>query len=283
MSGPEAGPVLSARNLTHSYSRNARRRRAAARTSAPAPAPAPALDDVTLAVPAGSSTGLVGSSGAGKSTLLRILLALERPTSGTVDLEGPELTARSVAPGSASSLRWYRRLVQYVPQNPAGSLDPRMNIENLLKEPLRRLRIEGDHPAMVRTALERVDLDAAMLRSTPRELSGGQNQRVAIARALVVAPKFLLADEPVSGLDLPLRNSVLSLFRDLVSRDGLGLLFVSHDLAAVASLCPRAVVLSAGKIVEQGATAELFAAPQHPCTRELIESVPRPARTLTTA
>ena len=281
MSGPEAGPVLSARNLTHSYSRNARRPRAAARTSAPAPAPA--LDDVTLAVPAGSSTGLVGSSGAGKSTLLRILLALERPTSGTVDLEGPELTARSVAPGSASSLRWYRRLVQYVPQNPAGSLDPRMNIENLLKEPLRRLRIEGDHPAMVRTALERVDLDAAMLRSTPRELSGGQNQRVAIARALVVAPKFLLADEPVSGLDLPLRNSVLSLFRDLVSRDGLGLLFVSHDLAAVASLCPRAVVLSAGKIVEQGATAELFAAPQHPCTRELIESVPRPARTLTTA
>ena len=282
MSGPEAGPVLSARNLTHSYSRNARRRRAAARTSAPAPAPA--LDDVTLAVPAGSSTGLVGSSGAGKSTLLRILLALERPTSGTVDLEGPELTARSVAPGSASSLRWYRRLVQYVPQNPAGSLDPRMSVENLLKEPLRRLRVEGDHPAMVRTALERVDLDVAMLRSTPRELSGGQNQRVAIARALVVAPKFLLADEPVSGLDLPLRNSVLSLFRDLVSRDGLGLLFVSHDLAAVASLCPRAVVLSAGKIVEQGATAELFAAPQHPCTRELIESVPpRPARTLTTA
>lgn len=263
------GPVLTARNLSHSYRGHGfggRRR------------DLPALDDVSLAVPSGSSIGLVGSSGAGKSTLLRALLALEKPTAGQVEIAG-----RPVIPGSASGLRWYRRLVQYVPQNPAGSLDPRMNVEDLLAEPLKRLRVEGHHPAMIRTALERVALDAAMLRRKPAELSGGQNQRVAIARALVPEPKILLADEPVSGLDLPLRNSVLSLLQELVHRDGLGLLFVCHDLTAVAGLCPHTMVLSAGRIVEQGPTGKLFAAPQHPRTRELIESIPRPVRTLETA
>lgn len=263
------GPVLTARNLSRTYRGHGfggRRR------------DLPALDDVSLAVPSGSSIGLVGSSGAGKSTLLRTLLALEKPTAGHVEIAG-----RPVTPGSMSGLRWYRRLVQYVPQNPAGSLDPRMNVEDLLAEPLRQLRVDGHHPAMIRTALERVALDAAMLRRKPAELSGGQNQRVAIARALVPAPKILLADEPVSGLDLPLRNSVLSLFQDLVHRDGLGLLFVSHDLTAVAGLCPHTMVLSAGRIVEQGPTDKLFAAPQHPRTRELIASIPRPLRTLETA
>ncbi|MBT2534567.1 ABC transporter ATP-binding protein [Arthrobacter sp. ISL-69] len=274
------GPVLTARNLSHSYRGHSTRGgsvllghgRDRGRRGLPA------LDDVSLAIPSGSSIGLVGSSGAGKSTLLRTLLALEKPTAGDVEMDG-----RPVAPGSASGLRWYRKLVQYVPQNPAGSLDPRMNVADLLTEPLRQLRVDGHHPAMIRRALDRVGLDAAMLRRKPAELSGGQNQRVAIARALVPEPKILLADEPVSGLDIPLRNSVLSLLQELVRRDGLGLLFVSHDLTAVAGLCPHTMVLSAGRIVEQGPTTELFAAPQHPRTRELIESIPRPVRTLETA
>ena len=229
-----------------------------------------ALKDVSLSVTAGESSALVGTSGSGKSTLVRALLALENPTSGTVELDGVPVRA-----GSVSSLRWYRRKVQYVPQNPAGSLDPRMSVHQLLLEPLQQLRIRGDHHRMVREALERVDLDADLVGRRPGELSGGQNQRVAIARALVSSPQFLLADEPVSGLDLPLRETVLTLLDRLVSRDGLGLLFVSHDLAAVAQLCTRTVILSSGRVIEQGATNKLLANPQHPATRELIAAIPR--------
>jgi peptide/nickel transport system ATP-binding protein len=229
-----------------------------------------ALEDVSLSVAAGGSIGLVGSSGSGKSTLLRTLLALEKPATGTAELDGSP-----IRPGSASSLRWYRRLVQYVPQNPAGSLDPRMTVHQLLLEPLKQLHGPGDHHSMVREALERVELEPGHLGRRPRDLSGGQNQRVAIARALVTSPRILLADEPVSGLDMPLRNTVLTVLDRLVSRDGLGLLFVSHDLSAVAQLCTRTVVLSAGRIVEQGVTAAVLARPQHPSTQELMASLAR--------
>jgi peptide/nickel transport system ATP-binding protein len=229
-----------------------------------------ALKDVSLSVTGGESTALVGSSGSGKSTLLRTLLALERPTAGTVEIDGVPVMA-----GSVSSLRWYRRMVQYVPQNPAGSLDPRMSVNQLLIEPLQQLRIRGDHHRMVRKALERVDLDPDLINRRPGELSGGQNQRVAIARALVTSPRLLLADEPVSGLDLPLRETVLTLLDRLVTRDGLGLLFVSHDLAAVAQLCTRTIVLASGNVIEQGATSKVLANPRHPGTRELIAAIPR--------
>lgn len=253
--------VLSASGLTHTYRHPGLFARHRNRT---------ALKDVSLTIHSSTSLGLVGSSGAGKSTLLRTLLAMEKPDAGTVAIDG-----RTVTCGSASRLRWYRRLVQYVPQNPASSLDPAMSVRDLLLEPLRRLHIDGDHQSMVRKALERVELDPAFLDRKPGEISGGQCQRVAIARALVPGPRILLADEPVSGLDLPLRNSVLALLQDLVQRDGLGMLFVSHDLTAIAMLCPETAVLSAGEIVEQGSTRELFAAPQHPHTRELIAAIPR--------
>lgn len=229
-----------------------------------------ALKDVSLSVTCGESTALVGSSGSGKSTLLRTLLALEHPTAGTVELGGVPVKA-----GSVSSLRWYRRMVQYVPQSPAGSLDPRMSVHQLLLEPLQQLRIRGDHRRMVREALERVGLDPDLINRRPGELSGGQNQRVAIARALVTSPQFLLADEPVSGLDPPLRETILTLLDQLVTQDGLGLLFVSHDLAAVAQLCTRTVVLAAGHVIEQGPTSKLLASPRHPGTRELIAAIPR--------
>lgn len=256
--------VLEATGLTHSYRSfgvGLRRERTA-------------LNNVTLSVAAGESVGLVGSSGAGKSTLLRFLLALEKPESGTVAFDSVP-----VVPGPANSLRWYRRQVQYVPQNPAGSLDPRMNVEHLLLEPLKQLQIQGDHTSIIRRALERVELDPGLLGRRPAELSIGQNQRVAIARALIPAPRFLLADEAVSGLDLPLRNTILEVLDQLIKRDGMGLLFVSHDLAAVAGLCSRTVVLAEGRIVETGATADLFSAPRHPVTQELIASIPRLSRT----
>lgn len=226
--------------------------------------PATILHRVTLSVPTGTGVGLVGSSGAGKSTLLRTLLALEVPSSGSVDLDG-----RAVRPGSLRSLRWYRREVQYVPQDPASSLDPRMTVEQLLREPLACLAVEGEHPRMAAEALTRVELPGAVLRKHPAELSGGQNQRVAIARALVVSPSILLADEPVSGLDLPLRNQVLHVLNTLIDEQGLGLLLVSHDLDAIAAVCSRTAVLADGRIVEEGTTRQILDDPQHPATRAL--------------
>lgn len=256
--------VLSADNLGHNYLDRGFLKQRSARS---------ALQEVSLSVASGDSIGLVGGSGAGKSTLLRILLALEKPDTGAV-----KFNDTPVVPGSASSLRWYRRLVQYIPQNPATSLDPGMNVERLLLEPLRQLRVRGDHQRMVLNALERVGLDPGLLTRRPRELSGGQNQRVAIARALVPSPSILLADEPVSGLDLPLRNTVLALMEQLIHRDGLGLLFVSHDLAAVARLCSQTLVLSGGRIVEQGPTAAVYTHPRARETRELVASIPRLSR-----
>lgn len=253
--------VLSAGNLGLSYPGKGLLKQRSAR---------PALQDVSFRIGSGDSIGLVGSSGAGKSTLLRILLALEKPDAGTVTFNDTP-----VVPGPAPSLRWYRRAVQYIPQNPAASLDPGMNVERLLLEPLRQLRIDGDHRGMILNALQRVDLDPGMLTRRPRELSGGQNQRVAIARALVPAPSILLADEPVSGLDLPLRNTVLDLMEHLVHRDGLGILFVSHDLAAVARLCSQTLILAEGRVVERGPTAAVYATPQTREAKELVASIPR--------
>lgn len=222
------------------------------------------LHGVSLDVSPGRSLGLVGGSGSGKSTLLRTLLALERPDSGSVTLHG-----RTIHPGSLKSLRWFRREVQYVPQDPASSLDPRLTVEQLLREPLVCLGVDGQHSARIRDALARVELPATASGRRPFELSGGQNQRVAIARALVVSPAILLADEPVSGLDLPLRNQVLDVLQMLISEHGLGLLFVSHDLDAIAAVCTRTAVLDDGRIVEEGPTGQILNDPQHATTRGL--------------
>ncbi|MFD1845213.1 dipeptide/oligopeptide/nickel ABC transporter ATP-binding protein [Arthrobacter flavus] len=232
------------------------------------------LQGVSLEVSSGTSLGLVGRSGSGKSTLLRALLALEEPDSGSVTLQG-----RPVRPGSLRSLRWFRRMVQYVPQDPASSLDPRMTVGQLLREPLVCLGIDGQHSTMIREALGRVALSGSTSGKRPFELSGGQNQRVAIARALVVTPSLLLADEPVSGLDLPLRNQVLEVLQLLVNEQGLGMLFVSHDLDAVAAICAETAVLANGRIVEHGHTAQILDHPRHEATRAL--NVARQARGVT--
>lgn len=251
---------LSVDRMSHAYPGSGRRgtRRGAV----------PALTDVSFAVMPGETVGLVGRSGSGKSTLLRVLIALERPTHGQV-----QLGTRQVAPGSVRTMRWFRRRVQYVPQDPASSLEPRMTVDQLVREPLCRLRVAGDHRALVGAALDSVGLTTGYLPRRPRELSGGQAQRVAIARAIVTGPEFLLADEPVSGLDRPLRNQVLTLLRALSTERGLGLVFVSHDLDAVSRLCYRSVVLSAGRVVEEGPTHQLLTAPTHPATRELVDAI----------
>lgn len=228
--------------------------------------PAETLANVNLALSPGASTALVGSSGSGKSTLVRILLAMAKPSAGTVTLGG-----RTVRPGTARALRWYRRTVQYIPQNPAGSLDPRMTVAQLLMEPLRQLRLEGNHRELIGHALERVEVPAALMQRRPGELSGGQNQRVAIARALVVSPAYLLADEPVSGLDLPLRDTVVTLLARLVREDNLGLLLVTHDLET-ARTCGTTAVLAGGTIVEQGPTEKVLTSPASQAAAELVQA-----------
>lgn len=229
--------------------------------------PADTLRNISLRLSPGTSTALVGSSGSGKSTLVRILLALAKPSAGTVALGD-----RDVKPGPVRSLRWYRQSVQYIPQNPAGSLDPRMTVSRLLNEPLRQLRVEGNHKSLVSEALERVEVPAGLMERRPGELSGGQNQRVAIARALVVQPAYLLADEPVSGLDLPLRDAVLSLLNGLVREEGLGLLLVTHDLGTAARMCGTTAVLAQGRIVEQGPTEQVLHDPTSHAAAALVHA-----------
>jgi peptide/nickel transport system ATP-binding protein len=229
--------------------------------------PAHTLRNVTLRLAPGTSKALAGSSGSGKSTLVRVMLALAKPISGTVTLGG-----HAVQPGQARALRWYRRAVQYVPQNPADSLDPRMTVTELLLEPLRQLRVAGNHRKLLGEALERVEFPAGLLTRRPGELSGGQNQRVAIARALAVKPAYLLADEPVSGLDLPLRHGVLDLLDGLVREEGLGLLLVTHDLATAARMCGTTAVLSEGRIVEEGPSEQVLAHPTSPATAALVHA-----------
>ncbi len=229
-----------------------------------------ALAGVDLTLDAGERVGIVGASGSGKSTLLRTLLALETPDSGHVSYAG-----RPVLPGPARRLRWFRREVQYVPQDPAGSLDPRRTVGALVAEPLRRLGVDGDHRARVTEVLAAVGLDGRFLDRRPGELSGGQCQRVAIARALAPGARVLLADEPVSGLDLPLRRQVLDVLGEVGERLGTAMLVVTHDLSVVSRLCHRCVVLSAGRVVEDAPTGELLSAPRHEDTRRLLAGVPR--------
>lgn len=230
----------------------------------------PLLHDITLHMQAGERIGLVGRSGSGKSTLLNLLLALAPTTQGSICcLQQP------VRPGSVRSLRDYRRRVQYIPQDPATSLHPQMRVSDLLLEPLRRLGHERDPARRIAEVLDQVGLAGSIAHQCAGQLSGGQAQRVAIARAIILRPDFLLADEPLSSLDLPLREQITALFAHLAAETGMGMLMVSHDMACVAALCPRMVVLEQGQIVEDRPTAQLLAGPAHPCTRALLAAVPR--------
>ncbi|WP_166606424.1 ATP-binding cassette domain-containing protein, partial [Kineococcus siccus] len=230
------------------------------------------LRGVDLDVAAGERVGLLGASGAGKTTLVRALLALEPLEAGGITCDG-----RAVRRAPARRLRWYRRLVQHVPQDPATTLDPRVAVRDLVRLPVRRLGTAQERRCahdLVEAALDAVGLPADRRDARPRELSGGQAQRVALARALVLRPRLLLADEPVSGLDLPLRALVLDTLRTVSQQHGTALLLVSHDVAAVAALCERTLVLDDGRVVEDRPTHELLTDPHHPVTRALAAAVP---------
>ncbi|MDF6022572.1 ABC transporter ATP-binding protein [Streptomyces sp. JH34] len=230
------------------------------------------VSDVSLAVEAGESLALVGESGAGKTTLLRLLLGLARPTAGAVRFDGAALNPRD-----REQMRRFRRGVQCVFQDPYSSLDPSRRVGAIVAEPLRSLGLDTRSTAApkVAAALERVGLQADAVDRYPHEFSGGQRQRIAIARATVCDPRVLLADEPVSALDVTTRVKVVDLLAELKQERGLTLVMVSHDLSVVASLCERTAVLERGRVVEQGATSQVLGEPEHPYTRRLIESVPR--------
>lgn len=231
----------------------------------------PALSDATLAVREGHSLGIVGESGSGKSTTLNLLLGLAAPTTGRVLFEGAPL-------GGRDALRRLRRAVQPVFQDPYTSLDPRMRIDRIVGEPLLSLGIESGRAARrarAAAALADVGLSEDTLTRYPHEFSGGQRQRIAIARALVTDPRVLVADEPVSALDVTTRIDVISLLARLKRERGLSIVMVSHDMSVVAALCEETMVLKDGRTVESGATLELLDAPREPYTAQLIAAIPR--------
>lgn len=225
-----------------------------------------ALDSVDVHVQAGQRLGILGGSGSGKTTLARVLVGLQPPTSGSVFMDGRELSA-----GDHQAWSALRRRVSMVFQDPNSSLNPRMPLGDIVTEPVRRSR-RGEGAFIARDALASVQLDPAMVDRFPHELSGGQRQRVAIARALVNEPEVLIADEPVSALDVSVRLSVLTLLREQVDRRGLGLVFVSHDLAVVRHLCEDVMVMHRGVVVEGGRTSSVLADPQHPYTQQLVDA-----------
>jgi ABC-type glutathione transport system ATPase component len=230
-----------------------------------------ALDKVSVTVPRGRTHALVGESGCGKTTTLRIALGLEAATSGSVDLDGTEISGLSW-----NKLRPLRRKAQLVHQDPFATLDPKFTVGQSITEPLVSFRI-GDRrsrQARARELLDQVALPAAYLDRLPAELSGGQRQRVAIARALALRPDLLMLDEPVSALDVLVQEQILQLLADLQSALGLSYLFVSHDLAVVAEISHTVSVMSEGRIVEHGPVAQVFTDPQSPYTRELIDAIP---------
>ncbi len=232
-----------------------------------------ALHDASFRVEAGERVGIVGGSGSGKTTLARLLLGLIPPSAGSVSFRGTRVDG--VPERALGELRSGASMVF---QDPNSSLNPRMEVGDIITEPLRspRMRRRGDLLAPSRgtilAALESVGLDPAMASRFPHQLSGGQRQRVAIARALVSDPEVLLADEPVSALDVSVRAQVLNLLSDAIGERGLALVFISHDLAVVRHLCERVVVMQNGGIVEEGLIGEVFAHPQHHYTAQLLEA-----------
>lgn len=227
-----------------------------------------ALSNVTFEVARGERLGIVGESGSGKSTLIRLLSGLDQATSGSILFDGAELTGKS-----ERELGFLRKQLQFVFQDPMGSLNPRMRVRDIVAEPLITTR-HPDPLSRVNELLEAVGLSAAVGNRFPHQFSGGQRQRISIARALAPHPRVLVADEPVSALDVSVRAQILNLLADLVDDFELTLLFVSHDLSVVRRVCDSVAVLHHGDLVEYGPTDQVYDAPKDAYTRRLIASVP---------
>jgi peptide/nickel transport system ATP-binding protein len=233
-----------------------------------------AVDGVSLAVRRGETYGLVGESGCGKSTLGRAMLRLEEITAGSVIFDGVDLATMSGEP-----LRRMRRRMQMVFQDPLSSLDPRQSVENLLVEGLRAHNLDKGKQATVkrlRELMSAVGLPVSGLRKYPHEFSGGQRQRIGVARALTVEPDLIVADEPVSALDVSVQAQVINLLEDLQKQFGLTYLVIAHDLAVVRHISDRVGVMYLGGLVEESPSDELYEVPLHPYTRALLSAVPVP-------
>ena len=230
-----------------------------------------AVRDVSFSIPRGKTFGLVGESGSGKSTTARLVLRLVEPTAGTISFRG-----RDLAGLSSGDLRRERRHMQMIFQDPFGSLNPRMSVRDALVEP-QLVHGIGTPAEQLRTAerlLGEVSMPRTALDRFPHEFSGGQRQRIAIARALATNPELIVADEPVSALDVSVQAQVLNLMRDLQDRHNTTMLFISHDLRVVQFMCDEIGVMYLGEIVEQGPRDRIYGAPAHPYTQALLASAP---------
>jgi ABC-type oligopeptide transport system ATPase subunit len=256
-------PLLEVRHLTKDFSRP--------RGLPGSSAPVRAVDDVSFSIERGETFGLVGESGSGKTTTGRCILRLVEPTAGEILFDG-----RDVLRLSGRELRRLRRDMQIVFQDPYSSLNPRMRAGAIVEEPLviHQLGSRTERRERVRELFELVGLDPALAEQRPQAFSGGQRQRIGLARALALNPSFIVADEPVSALDVSVQAQVINLLLDLQQRLGLTYLFIAHDLRLVQHICPRVAVMYRGRIVEMGGTQRLFAAPQHPYTRALLSAIP---------
>ena len=233
-----------------------------------------AVDGVSLEVMPGETLGLVGESGCGKSTLGRLLLRLYDPTEGRIYFEGQDITELS-----QSALRPFRRKMQIIFQDPYSSLNPRMTVRAALAEALRVHGIVGagsEEEQRIAALLQRVGLRPEQMRRYPHEFSGGQRQRIGIARALAVSPSFIVADEPVSALDVSIQAQIVNLLSDLQMELGLSYLFIAHDLHVVEHVSRRVAVMYLGRIVELARSEQIYARPRHPYTEALLSAAPEP-------
>jgi oligopeptide/dipeptide ABC transporter ATP-binding protein len=232
-----------------------------------------AVSDVTLRVAAGEAVGLVGESGCGKTSLGKLMVGIEKPDSGHVRVDGKEIFKLR-----GGALRTARRDVQMMFQDPFGSLDPRMRVNAILREPLQIQKVGSnrDKDDRVRSLLDEVGLPVNALERYPHEFSGGQRQRIALARALMLEPKVMVADEPVSALDVSIRSQVLNLMKRLQAEHGLASVVISHDLAVVKYVADRIGVMYLGKLVELGTGDDIYRRAAHPYTEALIKTIPVP-------
>jgi ABC-type glutathione transport system ATPase component len=230
-----------------------------------------AVDDVSLDIQSGETLGLVGESGSGKSTLGRLVLRLIQPTSGSIRFDGRDLLA-----ANPQEMRRLRRDMQIIFQDPFGSLDPRMRVEEVITEPLiiHESMDSSSRRARVAELLRAVGLDESALPRFPHEFSGGQRQRIGIARALALRPKFIVADEPVSALDVSVGAQIVNLLAKLQQEFKLTYLFISHSMPLVRHLATRIAVMHRGRIVEAGPTQQITDRPQHAYTRSLLQATP---------
>ena len=257
--------LLDVRNLVKEFTRKQGLFRAASAVRA--------VDGVTFSIEAGETFGLVGESGSGKTTTGRCILRLIEPSSGAVEFRGENVLAFD-----RKRMREARRDMQIVFQDPYSSLNPRMRAGTIVEEPLviHRVGTRAERLARVAELFELVGLDPAQRTRYPHEFSGGQRQRIGLARALALHPSLVIADEPVSALDVSVQAQVINLLMDLQARLHLTYLFIAHDLRLVRHICERVAVMYRGRIVEMGTTESLFAAPAHPYTRALLSAIPVP-------